>query len=192
MSALHRVVPTLTEVVDEAVLEGREPRPAASSHVIPPREAEVEAEGLDLLDLSDLADPPELPVLPVSDALVLGEAPSPIAAQFLAQLPELSLDLPDLSLRMPADVKALEVDDFLADTRVPGQDEDGPATQAAALPADQELALGQAIDQAVDDALDEVLDQVLEKAVLALRAQLHGSVKAAVLRRLREQVGKPD
>jgi len=182
MSALHRVVPTLTEVVDEAVLEGREPRPAPASPVISPRV--VDAEGSGLPDLSDLPD------LPVSDALALGDAPSPIAAQFLAQLPELSLDLPDLSLRLP--VNAAPLEDFLPDTHVPGQDEDGPVTRAAALPAEQELALGQAIDQAVDDALDEVLDQVLEKTVLALRAQLHGSVKAAVLRRLREQAGKQD
>lgn len=185
MSAPHRVVPTLTEVVDEAVLEGREarePRPVVLPHLTPGHQqvdevlAASRPQGLDggLLDLSDLS---------------LNSVPSPIAAQFLAQLPELCLDLPDLSLRLRADSSADE--DFLADTRVPGQEDEAPATRPAALPADQELAYGQAIDEAVDDALDEVLDQVLEKAVLALRAQLHSSVKAAVLRRLREQAEAP-
>lgn len=184
MSALHRVVPTLTEVVDESALSRVAPEPAPAT----PEEAAGELNLLDLSDLPAAPGPADLPVLPLADALAPG------AAQFLARLPELSLDLPDLSLRLrtdgPADAEV--ADDLLADTRAPEPDDDGPPTRLAALPAEQELALARAIDQAVDDALDEVLDQMLEKAVLALRAQLHGSVKAAVLRRLREQAGQAD
>ncbi|MBB4841569.1 hypothetical protein HNP55_000064 [Paucibacter oligotrophus] len=194
MSAAHRVVPTLTEVVDESVLEGREPRPAALSRLKPepaPMPLDEATGELNLLDLSDLSAEPssaEVPVLPLSDMLAPG------AAQFLARLPELSLDLPDLSLRLQSDGKAEAdaVEDLLADTRAPEPEDEGLPTRLAALPAEQELALARAIEQAVDDALDEVLDQVLEKAVLTLRAQLHGSVRAAVLRRLREQADQAD